>query len=147
MYFVHESKRQWQTSLVVQWIVICLTTQEIWIQSLAQEDSTCHEATNPVCHNYKACTPRAHAPQEKPPQWEACSHQRTVAPTLQLEKACTQEQRPIAAKNKPHTHKGMSSVSYRRLGSWWKRKLERNGKYEIITEEENWWLGFTKAQP
>ena len=33
-----------------------------------------------------------HAPQEKPPQWEAC--------TLQLEKVHTEQLKPSAAKNK-----------------------------------------------
>ena len=77
------------------------------------EDSMCHGATKPLCHNYWACAlepgshnywahipellkpkcPRAHAPQqEKSLQWEA--H------TLQLEKACMQQWRPSTAKNK-----------------------------------------------
>ena len=38
-----------QTSFVVQWLGICLVMQGIWIQSLIQEDSTCHTTT-------KACT-------------------------------------------------------------------------------------------
>ena len=38
-------------SLVVQWLRINLPMQETLVQSLAQEDSTCHVATKPVCHN------------------------------------------------------------------------------------------------
>ena len=110
------------------------------VQSLVGEEPTCHGATKPVHHNYRACAlepashnywagtpqllkparPRAHVPQllslraattearaptahtpqqEKPPQWEAHAQQQRVAPTRpQLEKACTQQQRPNAAK-------------------------------------------------
>ena len=42
------------TSLVVQWIGICLSTQGTWVQSLVREDSTCHRAAKPVCFNYWA---------------------------------------------------------------------------------------------
>ena len=91
------------------------------VQALVQEDPICRGATKPVHHNYWACTleptshnywarataieahvPRACAPQqEKPPQWEAphtASKSRPRSP--QLEKACVQQQRPNAAKNK-----------------------------------------------
>ena len=40
------------TSLVVQWLRICLLMQEIWVQSLVQEDSTCLRATKPMHLNY-----------------------------------------------------------------------------------------------
>ena len=57
-------------------------------------------ATEPMCH--RACAPQ----QEKPPQWEAHTLQSGVTPapppptprSLRLEKACTQQQRPSAAK-------------------------------------------------
>ena len=39
-------------SLVMQWIRIPLPMQGPWVQSLAQEDSTCRGATKPVHHNY-----------------------------------------------------------------------------------------------
>ena len=38
--------------LVVQWLGIRLTMQETQVQSLFQEDPTCHGATKPVCHNF-----------------------------------------------------------------------------------------------
>ena len=44
-----------RTSLVIQWLRICLPTEGTWVQSLVQEDPTCHRATKPVCHNYSAC--------------------------------------------------------------------------------------------
>ena len=42
-------------SLVAQWSRICLTMQETRVRSLIGEDPTCHEATKPVRHNYRAC--------------------------------------------------------------------------------------------
>ena len=86
--------------------------QGTWVPALVWEDPTCRGATKPVCHNYWACTLEpashnywVHMPQllkparlepvlcnEKPPQWEARSPQ--------LEKACAQQRRPEAAKNK-----------------------------------------------
>ena len=40
------------TSLVEQWLGICLPMQGTWVQSLVGEDPTCHAATKPMCHNY-----------------------------------------------------------------------------------------------
>ena len=42
------------TSLVVQWLRICLPKQGTWVRSLVQEDSTCHRATKPLCHDYRS---------------------------------------------------------------------------------------------
>ena len=42
------------TPLVAQWIRINLPRQGTWAEYLVQEDSTCHRATKPVCHNYWA---------------------------------------------------------------------------------------------
>ena len=39
------------TSLSVQWLRLCLPMQRMWVQSLLQEDSTCHGATKPMRHN------------------------------------------------------------------------------------------------
>ena len=81
------------TSLVAQWLRICLPMQGTRVWSLVREDATCRRATKAVYHNYGACaleptshnywahTPRAQAPQqEKPLQWEACAPQWRVAP-------------------------------------------------------------------
>ena len=40
------------TSLVVQWLRICLPVQRTWVRALVWEDPTCHRATKPVRHNY-----------------------------------------------------------------------------------------------
>ena len=43
------------TSLVVQWLRICLPMQGTWVWALLQEDPTCHGATKLMHHNYWAC--------------------------------------------------------------------------------------------
>ena len=40
------------TSLVAQWLRICLPMQGTLVRSLVQEDPTCCGATKPVYHNY-----------------------------------------------------------------------------------------------
>ena len=84
---------------MVQWLGIHLPMQGTRVRALVREDPTCQGATKPTHHNYWACAlepeshnyacvpqqlkpvqPRAHAPQEKPLQWEACTPQLKVAP-------------------------------------------------------------------
>ena len=68
-----------RTSLVVQWIGICLPTQGTGVQSLVQEDPTCLGATKPMRHNYwSLCA------------WNLCSTTRE-ARVLQLEKGPSDE--------------------------------------------------------
>ena len=43
-------------SLVIQWLAIRLAMQGILVCSLIRENSTCLGATNPMHHNYWACT-------------------------------------------------------------------------------------------
>ena len=45
-------KKQKRTSLVVQWLGIHLLMQQTLVQSLVREDSTCGEATKPMCPDY-----------------------------------------------------------------------------------------------
>ena len=89
-------KSNWPgTSLVAQWLRICLPMQGTQVWSLVWEDPTCWAP-----QLLSLCS-RAHIPkQKKPPQWEACSLQleRSLR-LLQPEKAPTQQQRPSAAKN------------------------------------------------
>ena len=46
------SKTVVETSLVVQWIGICLPVQGTRTQSLVQRHSMCYGATKPMCHKY-----------------------------------------------------------------------------------------------
>ena len=77
-----EIEKSW-TSLVVQWLRICLAMQGTWVQSLAPEDPTHLGATNPVCHYYWS--------------WHAlervlCNKMRSLSP--KLEKAHVQQEKP-----------------------------------------------------
>ena len=57
-------KPQYSTSLLVQWLRICLPMEGTQVQPLIQEDHTCHRATKPMVH--QLVCPRPHAQQEKP---------------------------------------------------------------------------------
>ena len=87
-----------RASLMVQWLRIHLPKQGTWVWFLFQ-DPTCTGTSKPIGHNYWVHAPRAHAPQEKPQQWEARALQLESSPLfLQLEKVCVQQWRPRAAK-------------------------------------------------
>ena len=90
------------TFLVVQWLRICLSVQGTGIWSLAWGYSACLGAGKPALQLMKPVCPRACALQwEKPPQWESCALQLEGSPySPQLEKACTQQWRHRATKNK-----------------------------------------------
>ena len=45
-------RTKYRTSLVAQWLRICLPMQGTRVQALVLEDPTCHGATKPVRHNY-----------------------------------------------------------------------------------------------
>ena len=46
------------TSLVAQWLRICLPMKGIRVRPLVREDRTCCRATKPVCHSYWALVPQ-----------------------------------------------------------------------------------------
>ena len=99
-----------RTSLLVQWLRICLPMQGTQIQSLIRQDPTCCGATKLVHHNYWACAPcatatkstppRANAPQqEKPPQWEVHILQlESSSCWLQLEESLCSKEDPVQPK-------------------------------------------------
>ena len=66
-------RRHFRTSLMVQWLRICLPMQGTQVRSQVWEDSTWSRATKLMGCNYWSLSPGACAPQEKPPQWEACT--------------------------------------------------------------------------
>ena len=47
-------RKQSSTSLVAQWLSICLAIQGTQVWSLIWEEFICHGETKPVCHNYWA---------------------------------------------------------------------------------------------
>ena len=61
VYFVYAWNFPWiksyrWTSLVAQWLRICLPMQRTRVRALVWEDPTCRGATKPVHHNYWACS-------------------------------------------------------------------------------------------
>ena len=97
------------TSVVVQWLRICLPMQGARVRALVREDPTCRRAAKSVSQNYWAHVPQLLSPRT----WSPCSP--TGEPTAmrsphttmksgprspQLEKAHVQQQRPNATKNK-----------------------------------------------
>ena len=63
-------KRTSRTSLVIQWLRICLPTQGTQVPSLVWEDSTCPAATKPTCYNYWAQGQESKGREACPPQLE-----------------------------------------------------------------------------
>ena len=69
--WLEQREREGRTSLVVQWLRICLPVQGTWVQSLVQEDSTCPQSTcmslrlKPVHLEPKLCSKRS-CQNEKP---------------------------------------------------------------------------------
>ena len=53
-WYYHLKPQKW-TSLVVQWLRICLPMHRTWGWALVREDPTCRGATKPMRHNYWAC--------------------------------------------------------------------------------------------
>ena len=71
--FIETESRMVGTSLVAQWLRICLPMQGTRVRALVWEDPTCRGATRPVSHTYwacasGACTSGACAPQQERPR-------------------------------------------------------------------------------
>ena len=119
-------KTHFRTSLVVLWLRIRLLMQGTRVRALVREDPTCRRAAKPVRHNYWACTldPASHNYRARVPQllkparlepvpcnkrshWirNQCTTTKSSPRSLQLEKACEQQQRPNTAKNKNKINK------------------------------------------
>ena len=62
---IKKKKGNRRTSLLAQWLRICLPMQGIWVRSLVWENPTCQGATKPVHHNFWARMPRACALQQE----------------------------------------------------------------------------------
>ena len=99
------------TSLVVQWLRICLPTQGTHVRALVREDPTCHRATKPVSHNYWARVLQLLKPARLEPMLTTreatamgspCTAMKSSPCSTQLEKARAQPRRPNSAKNKKY---------------------------------------------
>ena len=110
-------KKMWyRTSLVGQWMNICLPKQETWVRSLIWEDSTGLRATKPSGHKYWACTLqllklgglRAYVPITEPTclkpvlhnERSPCTATKSSPHSPQIEKGWTQQRWPSTAANK-----------------------------------------------
>ena len=79
-----------RTSLVVQWLRICLPTHGTWVQFLVQDDSICLGELN-------RCTttePTLWSP------WSTTKETTVISPAPQLDKVHMREEKPSTAKNK-----------------------------------------------
>ena len=63
----HNLKPVFGTSLMAQWLRIHLPMQGTWVWASVREDLTCHRATKPVCHNYRAHMPHLLKPEHLEP--------------------------------------------------------------------------------
>ena len=55
IYYLTLYRKSLGTSLVAQWLRIHLPMQGTQVRALVREEPTCHGATKPVRHNYRAC--------------------------------------------------------------------------------------------
>ena len=94
-------KRWICASLVVRWLRIYLSMQGTWLPSLVQEDPICCRATKPVSHQLLSLCSRAMLCSKRSHCHEKPAHRNEEYPcSLQLEKACVQQQRPSIARSK-----------------------------------------------
>ena len=138
------------------------------VQALVREDPTCRGATKPVCHNYWACalelanhnywSPRAYSPCSATREATATRSPHTATKSsprsLQLEKACPQQRRPKADKNKINKINKLKKKKRKHHVKWksqsqkatycmipfiWNVHRERNGKWLLNGYEVSIW--------
>ena len=93
--------RNHRTSLMAQWLRICLPVQGTQVLSLVQEDPTCLRVTKPICHSYWACVLESTLCKKRSHHKETlCTATKSSLCSWQLEKACTHNKDPAQQKNK-----------------------------------------------
>ena len=99
---VHLKKRKRRTSLLAQWLRICLPMQGIWVRSLVWENPTCQGATKQLslCTTISelACLEPVLC-NKRPSQWEACPPQLGSLPLT------TTRESPHTARKTQHSQK------------------------------------------
>ena len=86
-----------KTSLVVQWLRICLPIQGIWVRSLVGEDPICYRTSKPMCHSFwERCAVCCS-------YWSPCTQEPMPVPPQE------QQQRPRTATNKLKKKKRISN--------------------------------------
>ena len=109
-----------RTSLVVQWLRICLPVQGTQVWSLVWEDPTCHKETKSENHSHwSPCSGACALQEEKPPQWGGHTPQLENSPhSWQLEQ-CSNEG-PVQPKISPWVNKSIKRRAERgeRIPRW-----------------------------
>ena len=85
-----------QTSLVVQWLTICLIMQGTRVQSLVQEDFICCGTTKPLCQNYQAHTLETVLQTRGATTIKAHTLQQRVDPPAALEKSLSAARKTLS---------------------------------------------------
>ena len=124
---------------MAQWTRISLQTQGTQVQSLAQEDSTCHGATKPVCHQYWDCVPHP----LKPTPWSLPSAARSLPPAtksspglLQLRKSSSSNEDPAQPKiNFKKIFNALSPSTEEWIKKMW--YIYTMEYYSVIKKEQN----------
>ena len=71
-----------------------------WSERIPHAAESLRPWANPTCHNYCACGPKSHAPQQEMPlHWEANTHQRRAAPLTASREKPKHQQRSRTATN------------------------------------------------
>ena len=121
-----------------------------WVWSPDWENTTCCRAAKPVCHSYWACTPELTTHNMRSRHNEKLTLQLESSPgSLQLEKACMQQQRPTTAKQQQQNP--MTTVVHcieltgrpdkvRNLPSWllinfWGQRTQKIGTYALALRQ------------
>ena len=81
-----------QTSLVVQWLTICLIMQGTRVRSLVQEDFICCGTTKPLCQNYQAHTLETVLHNER------SHHNWSPHPATKSRPTCCSREKPVGSK-------------------------------------------------
>ena len=118
-----------------------------WVWSPDWENTTCCRAAKPVCHSYWACTPELTIHNMRSSHNEKLTLQLESSPgSLQLEKTCMQQQRPITAKTttttKPHDNSGSLHRTNREATQSQKRTFLASNQFLRSEDTEDWYLCF-----
>ena len=144
---MHSEIQNLETSLVVQWLRIPLPMQGTWVWFLAQEESTCCGQFGPGATGACSRTLEQQLLRPSTTTTEVCALQQEVTTenspcSLQLEKACSQQWRPCAAKKKRKKRKRKKEIPnlFQAIGGlewifwFWKNHREVSQNWEMWTD-------------
>ena len=94
---------EFRASLVVHWWRIHLPVLETWVQSLVQENPTCHGPAKPMNHNNWDCAVKPRTSTTEPMCCNHWSPLHSGAWRLQQKKLLQQETLPTGTNSSPHS--------------------------------------------